>query len=356
MIAICSTASSPLFPYKMGAHRVVDLKKKKKKKKKVLGGESSSEREMAGLSLDHPWAFTFGILGNIISFMVYLAPLPTFYRVCRRKSTEGFHSVPYVVALFSATLWIFYAFVKTNAGLLITINAVGCVIETAYVVVYFTYAPKAAKVHHTRSLNHFMQATDCDSSDLKKSVSGLQMFTAKLVLLVNVGMFGLILVLTLLFARGAKRVEVLGWICMSFSVSVFVAPLSIIRLVIRTKSVEFMPFSLSFFLTWSAVVWFGYGLLTKDLYVALPNVLGFIFGVLQMVLYVAYRNPEKAMVEQKLPEHIASKLGTAEKVLEIYAIGVEEKVPNRVQEDQDEDKQGVAAAPMEKKKMKPAEV
>ncbi|CAL9749732.1 unnamed protein product [Musa acuminata subsp. burmannicoides] len=326
MIATCSTASSPLFPYKMGAHRVVDPKKKKK----VLGGESASERErereMAGLSLDHPWAFTFGILGNIISFMVYLAPLPTFYRVCRRKSTEGFHSVPYVVALFSATLWILYAFLKTNAGLLITINAVGCVIETAYVIVYFTYAPKAAK-----------------------------MFTAKLVLLVNVGMFGLILVLTLLFARGAKRVEVLGWICMSFSVSVFVAPLSIIRLVIRTKSVEFMPFSLSFFLTWSAVVWFGYGLLTKDLYVALPNVLGFIFGVLQMVLYVAYRNQDKAMVEQKLPEHIASKLGTAEKVLEIYAIGVEEKVPNRAQEEQDEDKQGVAAAPMEKK-MKPAEV
>ncbi|URD91971.1 Protein RUPTURED POLLEN GRAIN 1 [Musa troglodytarum] len=334
---------------------------------------------MAGLSLDHPWAFTFGILGNIISFMVYLAPLPTFYRVCRRKSTEGFHSVPYVVALFSATLWIFYAFVKTNAGLLITINAVGCVIETAYVLVYFTYAPKAAKVHHTRSLNHFMQATDRDSSDLKKSVFGLQMFTAKLVLLVNVGMFGLILLLTLLFAKGAKRVEVLGWICMSFSVSVFVAPLSIIvsrnpsanavfrgltiltrsvvaqRLVIRTKSVEFMPFTLSFFLTWSAVVWFGYGLLTKDLYVALPNVLGFIFGVLQMVLYVAYRNQEKTMVEQKLPEHIASKLGTAEKVLEIYAIGVEEKVPNRVQEEQDEDKQGMAAAPMEKT-MKPAEV
>ncbi|RWW05774.1 hypothetical protein BHE74_00031639 [Ensete ventricosum] len=258
---------------------------------------------------------------------------PTFYRVCRRKSTEGFQSVPYVVALFSATLWILYALLKTNAGLLITINAVGCVIETAYVAVYFIYAPKAAK-----------------------------MFTAKLVLLVNVGMFGSILLLTLLFAKGAKRVEVLGWICMSFSVSVFVAPLSII--VSRNPSA-------------SAVVLRGITILTRSVVAfsetcdpneergvhailavllphlerrrLLPNVLGFIFGVLQMVLYAVYRNQETAMVEQKLPEHIASK------VLEIYAIEVKEKVQNRVQEEQDEDNQGMAAAPMEKK-MKPAEV
>ncbi|TVU25304.1 hypothetical protein EJB05_27796, partial [Eragrostis curvula] len=44
--------------------------------------------------------------GNIISFMTYLAPLPTFYRIYKNKLIQGFQSVPYVVALFSAMLWI----------------------------------------------------------------------------------------------------------------------------------------------------------------------------------------------------------------------------------------------------------
>ncbi|KAK8962309.1 Bidirectional sugar transporter SWEET14 [Platanthera guangdongensis] len=227
-----------------------------------------------GLSLDHPCAFAFGILGNIVSFMVYLAPLPTFYRVYRKKTTEGFQSVPYVVALFSAMLWIYYALIKTNTYLLITINSFGCVIETIYIAMYLVYATRTAKI-----------------------------YTTKMILLLNVGLFSTIVLCTLFIFHGSTRLKVLGWICVSFSVSVFAAPLSIIRLVVRTKSVEFMPFYLSFFLTLSAVVWFSFGLFSKDIYVALPNVLGFAFGVVQMILYIVYKDvkvpAESAIVSEK---------------------------------------------------------
>ncbi|KAA0055351.1 bidirectional sugar transporter SWEET12-like [Cucumis melo var. makuwa] len=221
---------------------------------------------MALFDTHHPGVFAFGLLGNIISFIVFLAPVPTFMRICKKKSTEGFQSVPYVVALFSAMLWLYYASFNSNETLLITINSVGCLIETLYIAIFIVS-------------------------------------TLRFVLLLNFGGFCIILLVTHFLVHGSNQVKVVGWICVAFSVSVFAAPLTIMRLVIRTKSVEFMPFSLSFFLTLSAITWLLYGVFLKDIYVALPNVLGFIFGVAQMILYLIYRKYEIAIAkEMKLPE------------------------------------------------------
>ncbi|KAL8262166.1 hypothetical protein R6Q59_026215 [Mikania micrantha] len=218
------------------------------------------------MAAHHLLASIFGILGNIISFCVFLAPLPTFKRIYKKKSTEGFQSVPYSVALFSCMLLLYYGYLKTENGMMIiTINSIGFAIETTYLVIFLVYATRQSLIS-----------------------------TVKLLGLFNGLAFGLVMGATLLACpHGPKRVAVVGWICAIFSVCVFAAPLSIMRLVIRTKSVEYMPFSLSFFLTLCAVMWFCYGLLINDYYVATPNVLGFAFGVAQMILYVIYKDKKK---------------------------------------------------------------
>jgi solute carrier family 50 protein (sugar transporter) len=124
---------------------------------------------------------------------------PTFLRVYRKKSTEGFSSVPYVVALFSCTLWILYALVKTNSSPLLTINAFGCVVEATYILLYLIYAPRGARL---RTLASFF--------------------------LLDVAAFALIVVVAVVLVAEPHRVRVLGSICLAFSMAVFVAPLSVI--------------------------------------------------------------------------------------------------------------------------------
>ncbi|MCE0482300.1 Bidirectional sugar transporter N1 [Datura stramonium] len=206
----------------------------------------------------HDLPFMFGLLGNIVSFIVFLAPVPTFYKIYKRKSSEGFVAIPYLVALFSAGLLLYYAYLKKNAYLIVSINGLGCFIELAYISLFLFYAPRKS-----------------------------QILTGWLMLLV-VGALGTVTLFSCLFSKGSERVMIVGWICAVINVAVFAAPLSIMRQVIRTKSVEFMPFTLSLFLTLCATMWFFYGFFKKDFYIALPNVLGFLFGVLQMLLYFVY--------------------------------------------------------------------
>ncbi|CAH9117265.1 unnamed protein product [Cuscuta europaea] len=202
-----------------------------------------------------------------------------FVRICKAKATMGYQVVPYVVALFSAMLWMYYAFLKKkHAFLLISINSFGCLIETIYISIFLAYASKQTKRQ-----------------------------TIKLVVLLIGGMYTVIFVTTMFTFSGRLRINVVGWICVAVSVCVFASPLTIMFQVVRTKSVEFMPFSLSLFLTLTAIVWFGYGMLLEDLCIALPNVVGFILGMVQMVLYGIYRNERPVMDDDKMavpPEHI----------------------------------------------------
>lgn len=50
-------------------------------------------------------------------------------------------------------------------------------------------------------------------------------------------------------------------------------------------------------------------LLDEHLYMQFPNILGFIFGIVQMVLYIVYKNAKKVLLEepskvQELSDHI----------------------------------------------------
>lgn len=166
--------------------------------------------------------------------IIYYCCSPTFYKIYKKKSAEGYQSVPYVVALFSAMLWIYYALLKSNATFLITINSFGCVIETLYILLFIFYAPTKLRV---RVIDPIIIIFNLIS--LFRFViyifNLVQFQTAKVLLLLNVLGFGLMLALTMVLAKGEKRLKVLGWICLVFNLSVFAAPLFIMVIYIYTN-------------------------------------------------------------------------------------------------------------------------
>ncbi|XP_043687987.1 bidirectional sugar transporter SWEET3b-like [Telopea speciosissima] len=80
-----------------------------------------------------------------------------------------------------------------------------------------------------------------------------------------------------------------GCIGLVVAVGMYSSPLVVVKKVIQTKSVEFMPFYLSLFSFLNSSFWGPYGLLGHDPFIAIPNLLGCPLGFFQLVLYCIYR-------------------------------------------------------------------
>ncbi|KAH6762519.1 Nodulin MtN3 family protein [Perilla frutescens var. hirtella] len=208
---------------------------------------------MAGLSI------ILGIIGNVISILMFASPIKTFKQIVKKKSTENYKGAPYITTLLSTSLWTFYGLLKPGALLVVTVNGAGAALHVVYVALFLIYAPKNIKI---------------------KSV--------KLVAAVNVAFLGGVIIVTLLAFRGGVRITLVGILCAGLTIGMYAAPLSAMRTVIRMKSVKYMPFLLSFFQFLNGGVWSAYAILVKDYYIGVPNGIGFVFGILQLAIYAIY--------------------------------------------------------------------
>uniref|UniRef100_J3KZ90 Uncharacterized protein n=1 Tax=Oryza brachyantha TaxID=4533 RepID=J3KZ90_ORYBR len=58
--------------------------------------------------------------------------------------------------------------------------------------------------------------------------------------------------------------------------------------VIREGNVEFMPLLLSISLFINGGNWIAYAILDKDIFLLIPNLIGFILGAIQLIVYFCY--------------------------------------------------------------------
>ncbi|KAG4958215.1 hypothetical protein JHK82_034971 [Glycine max] len=210
-----------------------------------------------------------GIIGNIISGCLFLSPVPTFVRIWKKGSVEQYSAVPYLATLMNCMVWTLYGLpmVHPHSLLVVTINGAGCVIEIIYVTLFLLYSDR------TKRLRVFL----CLFSEL--------IFITLLTLL------------TFTLIHSIKhRSAIVGTICMLFNIAMYASPLSVMKLVITTKSVEYMPFFLSLASFGNGVSWTTYALIPFDPFIAIPNGIGTTFSVAQLILYATYYKSTKKQI------------------------------------------------------------
>ncbi|KAE8708794.1 Bidirectional sugar transporter SWEET16 [Hibiscus syriacus] len=225
--------------------------------------------KMEGLS------FFVGVIGNVISVLVFLSPVGTFWRIVKHGSTEDFSSLPYVCTLLNSSLWTYYGITKPGAYLVATVNGFGILAEAIYVVLFLIYAPRKMRVK-----------------------------TGILVGILDVGILSAAVLVTRLALEGESRIDAIGFMCAALNIIMYGSPLAAMKTVVTSKSVEYMPFFLSFFLFLNGGVWAFYAFLEQDIFLGVPNGIGFLLGTAQLILYAIYNKarPSNNSISQGLLE------------------------------------------------------
>ncbi|XP_068666831.1 bidirectional sugar transporter SWEET2a [Aristolochia californica] len=213
-----------------------------------------------------------GIAGNLFAFVLFVSPLPVFRRIIRNKSTEQFSGLPYIYALINCLICMWYGLPLVSPGIILvaTVNSIGAIFQLTYIIIFVIYAERGKRM----------------------KMLGL--------LATVFGLFALIVIISLICLEPPMRQLFVGYLSVASLICMFASPLFIINLVIRTKSVEFMPFYLSLSTFLMSLSFFGYGMLKHDAFIFVPNGIGCVLGAIQLLLYAYYNRTRGGDARQPL--------------------------------------------------------
>ncbi|CAL0313315.1 unnamed protein product [Lupinus luteus] len=228
----------------------------------------------------------FGIIGNVLGVSMFLSPVPTFVAICKRGSVEQYSAAPYLATLMSCMVGVLYGLpmVHPNRLLVATIAGSGCILQIIYVTLFLIFS------HRIKRLKLFM----C--------------------LLLELIFITILIVVTLTVVDNLnKRSEIVGTIFVALTILMYASPLAIMKMVMKTKSVEYMPLFISLASFGNSVAWTTYALIRFDPFLTVSNGAGTLLAVAQLILYATYYNSTK--------QQIASREGNMEMNLSQVVVG-----------------------------------
>ncbi|RAL53459.1 hypothetical protein DM860_007131 [Cuscuta australis] len=163
---------------------------------------------------------------------------PTIVKIWKEGTVAQYSSVPYLATFINCGLWSLYAIpiVHPKALLVLTIDGAGLAIEVVFLFVFFFCSDKRKR------------------------------FALALVILAELIFMAVLAALVITLAHSWRlRSAIIGTIAAMASIAMYASPLASMKLVISSKSVEYMPFSLSLCSLLNSLCWTLYALVGIDL-------------------------------------------------------------------------------------------
>ncbi|KAG4087212.1 hypothetical protein H8356DRAFT_1433846 [Neocallimastix lanati (nom. inval.)] len=220
--------------------------------------------------------------GNLISIgatvstiLMFLTHLKTPIQIKRNiNSIYNIPFLPHVMTFFNCALWEKYGILKGDPGMIIA-NFTGIIINTHVIFVYYK-----------------------NSRDLRNKVE--KSFSIMIITLICILSY-------VKLNRGLKSYTILGFISSISTIVMFGFPISTLKKVITTKNNSSLSIKPIIILLISSALWTLYGYVIKDNFVCIPNGLGCLLAVVQLLIYKLYSKREYSLPQntiQMTPFHM----------------------------------------------------
>ncbi|GMT09363.1 hypothetical protein PFISCL1PPCAC_660 [Pristionchus fissidentatus] len=196
----------------------------------------------------------FGAWLGIISMGFMFLPMTQVKEWRSRGTTEGFSSVHLVMPILMMGCWLRHGLMTADT-LNVTINSMGLVSSTFYIIVYAYYTQ--------------------DKTNLYKQLSAVA--AVFLAIFAYVGM-----------QTVEDAPDSMGKIAAVAQNAGIFAGIYQIKTIIDTKTTEYMPAEMQFGILFIVAQWTIFGLLSGNYYMAAANVPGLIMSIISISLYVIY--------------------------------------------------------------------
>lgn len=205
---------------------------------------------------ESPFGLFLKFASPACAIILYLSPLPVMKDIWTNKSTKELTIAPYVSMFMMCSMWIGYAIVANEVAILYS-GIPGTILGAIYSFYFINFAirPKELRKYYATTLGHL-----------------------------------LIMALLLFFPMDKEvRIYLLSIAAVTMRIIFLASPFMTVSKVLKTKSVESLPFGLSFVFLINGILWTSYGwFVVEDFVIIISQGLAIIMSSFQLLLHALY--------------------------------------------------------------------